>query len=88
MCYFFFQAEDGILDLVRARGLVDGCKRQCLVDCACLAKRLWSLADAKVVNDFALDGRNVAVAKNGKLQWNGFCVALDWSFYLPQATAL
>ena len=27
-CYFFFQAEDGIRDLVRSRGLGDVYKRQ------------------------------------------------------------
>ena len=28
MCFFFFQAEDGIRDLVRSRGLGDVYKRQ------------------------------------------------------------
>ena len=28
LCYFFFQAEDGIRDLVRSRGLGDVYKRQ------------------------------------------------------------
>ena len=31
MCFFFFQAEDGIRDLVRSRGLGDVYKRQALV---------------------------------------------------------
>ena len=31
MCFFFFQAEDGIRDLVRSRGLGDVYKRQLLV---------------------------------------------------------
>ena len=30
ICVFFFQAEDGIRDLVRSRGLGDVYKRQCL----------------------------------------------------------
>ena len=30
-CFFFFQAEDGIRDLVRSRGLGDVYKRQLLV---------------------------------------------------------
>ena len=30
ICFFFFQAEDGIRDLVRSRGLGDVYKRQCL----------------------------------------------------------
>ena len=29
-CVFFFQAEDGIRDLVRSRGLGDVYKRQCV----------------------------------------------------------
>ena len=32
MCVFFFQAEDGIRDLVRSRGLGDVYKRQGLPD--------------------------------------------------------
>ena len=32
LCVFFFQAEDGIRDLVRSRGLGDVYKRQ-LTDC-------------------------------------------------------
>ena len=31
LCYFFFQAEDGIRDLVRSRGLGDVYKRQGVV---------------------------------------------------------
>ena len=30
-CFVFFQAEDGIRDLVRSRGLGDVYKRQCFV---------------------------------------------------------
>ena len=52
-CFFFFQAEDGIRDLVRSRGLGDVYKRQLedpslvpdiLVHCAVVACRS-SLAD-------------------------------------------
>ena len=32
MCFFFFQAEDGIRDLVRSRGLGDVYKRQDYAD--------------------------------------------------------
>ena len=32
VCYFFFQAEDGIRDLVRSRGLGDVYKRQVALD--------------------------------------------------------
>ena len=31
VCFFFFQAEDGIRDLVRSRGLGDVYKRQILM---------------------------------------------------------
>ena len=33
--FFFFQAEDGIRDLVRSRGLGDVYKRQVLIPCSC-----------------------------------------------------
>ena len=33
MCFFFFQAEDGIRDLVRSRGLGDVYKRQDATRC-------------------------------------------------------
>ena len=33
VCFFFFQAEDGIRDLVRSRGLGDVYKRQGRVEC-------------------------------------------------------
>ena len=41
MVFFFFQAEDGIRDLVRSRGLGDVYKRQvhkdgAVIDCHCL----------------------------------------------------
>ena len=47
MCgFFFFQAEDGIRDLVRSRGLGDVYKRQVnslgVVGAYYLARRLWS----------------------------------------------
>ena len=32
LCFFFFQAEDGIRDLVRSRGLGDVYKRQLLIE--------------------------------------------------------
>ena len=38
MCFFFFQAEDGIRDLVRSRGLGDVYKRQGLNGCSVKAK--------------------------------------------------
>ena len=37
-CFFFFQAEDGIRDLVRSRGLGDVYKRQVIVGLGLLAK--------------------------------------------------
>ena len=36
-CFFFFQAEDGIRDLVRSRGLGDVYKRQAVYDMLCRA---------------------------------------------------
>ena len=37
VCFVFFQAEDGIRDLVRSRGLGDVYKRQvCVCVCVCL----------------------------------------------------
>ena len=46
--FFFFQAEDGIRDLVRSRGLGDVYKRQC-VDCAG-GKALDGLGAARLPN--------------------------------------
>ena len=46
-CFFFFQAEDGIRDLVRSRGLGDVYKRQ-------LADRIAHAVDLGLVED---DGR-------------------------------
>ena len=43
LCFFFFQAEDGIRDLVRSRGLGDVYKRQGLktvLTCSCYPLRL------------------------------------------------
>ena len=38
--FFFFQAEDGIRDLVRSRGLGDVYKRQDFADELCCARRV------------------------------------------------
>ena len=38
---FFFQAEDGIRDLVRSRGLGDVYKRQMKISTRLLLQRLW-----------------------------------------------
>ena len=38
VCVFFFQAEDGIRDLVRSRGLGDVYKRQVIVPCNCVVE--------------------------------------------------
>ena len=35
--FFFFQAEDGIRDLVRSRGLGDVYKRQCDICARCIS---------------------------------------------------
>ena len=42
-CSFFFQAEDGIRDLVRSRGLVDVYKRQSVL-CAAMALEMNMVA--------------------------------------------
>ena len=56
---FFFQAEDGIRDLVRSRGLGDVYKRQ-MCSCAETLKRFGIAYEAKVLSahrtpDAALD---------------------------------
>ena len=51
LCFFFFQAEDGIRDLVRSRGLGDVYKRQAL-KAINMASRLTS---AKMVFSFGID---------------------------------
>ena len=42
LCVFFFQAEDGIRDLVRSRGLGDVYKRQVSPSMACLPQIIKS----------------------------------------------
>ena len=39
VCFFFFQAEDGIRDLVRSRGLGDVYKRQAMAEDQIFLKR-------------------------------------------------
>ena len=51
ICYvFFFQAEDGIRDLVRSRGLGDVYKRQPMMNAAVL----------KMVDDWGVPKENVS----------------------------
>ena len=45
LCVFFFQAEDGIRDLVRSRGLGDVYKRQATGSAWCSSAR-WALSGA------------------------------------------
>ena len=45
VCFFFFQAEDGIRDLVRSRGLGDVYKRQHEADEAGLGSSVVGLAE-------------------------------------------
>ena len=59
MC-FFFQAEDGIRDLVRSRGLGDVYKRQA-VGRVVKAGRTLGVADVEVRTD---DGRLIAVGRS------------------------
>ena len=55
--YFFFQAEDGIRDLVRSRGLGDVYKRQTLddsgmvTDFSIIKKEISDVLDHKHLND-------------------------------------
>ena len=44
LCFFFFQAEDGIRDLVRSRGLGDVYKRQ--IKCSPLVAVQWMSKNA------------------------------------------
>ena len=47
--FFFFQAEDGIRDLVRSRGLGDVYKRQVVVGAGDLLQELLHVGDAEIV---------------------------------------
>ena len=49
-CVFFFQAEDGIRDLVRSRGLGDVYKRQVELD-----EQLWIGGDLDDIARYALE---------------------------------
>ena len=54
VCFFFFQAEDGIRDLVRSRGLGDVYKRQACGS-ECNIRSLWSrlsFEHLNVLNEF------------------------------------
>ena len=53
LCFFFLQAEDGIRDLVRSRGLGDVYKRQRLNDCLQVDSQ-WVLFSAPV-DDSSID---------------------------------
>ena len=50
---FFFQAEDGIRDLVRSRGLGDVYKRQIHYSCYFIA--IWENREGIQLNDFILN---------------------------------
>ena len=56
-CFFFFQAEDGIRDLVRSRGLGDVYKRQGLGH-VFFGDKMWNGYDARLVD-------SLGAAKNG-----------------------
>ena len=49
---FFFQAEDGIRDLVRSRGLGDVYKRQMLIGLGTLPGMLYSLSVGRLTTGF------------------------------------
>ena len=56
MCFFFFQAEDGIRDLVRSRGLGDVYKRQIVISSELpeilgICDRIYVMRDGKIVGE-------------------------------------
>ena len=62
--FFFFQAEDGIRDLVRSRGLGDVYKRQaCWADFACVSPIDRSAADC---GEQAEARRDMLAVKSGR----------------------
>ena len=58
-CFFFFQAEDGIRDLVRSRGLGDVYKRQRQASIGCLAR----IASRARLTARAIDGTHFRAAR-------------------------
>ena len=61
--FFFFQAEDGIRDLVRSRGLGDVYKRQgrAVVNLLNLAEG-EKIADCRAIRDFTLPDHHLMMA--------------------------
>ena len=59
MCVFFFQAEDGIRDLVRSRGLGDVYKRQA-VNGERVTRRVQRRDTGVVTLEMQVGGRDVA----------------------------
>ena len=52
--FFFFQAEDGIRDLVRSRGLGDVYKRQALANLGCTDKEIRGRVKRELGEDLSL----------------------------------
>ena len=64
VCFFFFQAEDGIRDLVRSRGLGDVYKRQQVAVPSAVAVRRVAAAPAAAYGTGGV-GRQAAAARSG-----------------------
>ena len=59
-CFFFFQAEDGIRDLVRSRGLGDVYKRQLFYTSSATIKQVvWNLVKSPIGSSFIWKIRTV-----------------------------
>ena len=60
--FFFFQAEDGIRDLVRSRGLGDVYKRQGLAAVPVAVMQVWVAPRSSSLSDRFGSGRVIATA--------------------------
>ena len=69
-CFFFFQAEDGIRDLVRSRGLGDVYKRQ--------VYPAWDVSDKNTPKDFWNSQYSVEAYHNRIKKYLDFCVNIDY----------
>ena len=80
---FFFQAEDGIRDLVRSRGLGDVYKRQQLTSVLYVVQRMTALSSMFVLIALLL---HVWARQQKSLGWkNLVCLIAAWGLFLPMA---
>ena len=63
VCFFFFQAEDGIRDLVRSRGLGDVYKRQASMN---------NIADVTMTGEAASNDFGLSVSSAGDVNGDGY----------------